>query len=326
MSTAPTPAGGSLTVTRRLMTREPFRLSPPAITSPKGEAHAAIARNSRNPVTPVRFPFHSSHLRVGDSRRNCRLRILRGGGGRRQRRGSFSAGPLAPSPRARPTRGCRRYRDAVRIDLFSCSPAPRTCAGSSVRPRTGPWIAAHTVHTRDPRTSWYSTRPDAVSHPRDAIDGYQVRLYRPRIEGGFATDRALSKPDQRSRCPGVSISRDNTPPSYGNSSTAGRRSRRCTPIFSLADRRIVRRARQQHSSMSMSAKTTRGGPEPSERGDRSRIAQRTSRGASMGFAVPLVPFFRRRSDLAFRSALRVLRRSFSAVDYRRGRARRRWHR
>jgi len=50
----------------------------------------------------------------------------------------------------------------------------------------GSWVAAHAGHTRDPVEHWVRDDAGQLVPHEDALDGYVVRRYRPRIEGPFA--------------------------------------------------------------------------------------------------------------------------------------------
>ena len=79
----------------------------------------------------------------------------------------------------------------------------------------GIWVASHPQYRRDPNGFWVRDVTGRQIIHEDEIDGYQVRRYRPRVEGLFARIERWSKLDASDDVHWRSISRDNILTLYG---------------------------------------------------------------------------------------------------------------
>src|SRR3954469_6365312 len=84
----------------------------------------------------------------------------------------------------RPTKGCRNTLTG-RTRMSSSSGA-EDLVPSYRQDFDGSWVANHLEFQRDADGSWVRDQEGRLAVHEDELNGYQVRRYRPRVEGLFA--------------------------------------------------------------------------------------------------------------------------------------------
>lgn len=110
-------------------------------------------------------------------------------------------------------KGLPKYQDAEESDVFILSGAEDLVPVYRQDPN-GSWIAVHAGYTREPITHWVRDPSGQMVIHEEAINGYIVRRYRPRIEGLFARLERWTKVDS-GETHWRSISKDNITTLYG---------------------------------------------------------------------------------------------------------------
>ncbi|WP_217646262.1 SpvB/TcaC N-terminal domain-containing protein [Halomonas korlensis] len=119
-----------------------------------------------------------------------------------------------PSITRKTDKGLPQYRDAEDSDVFILSGAEDLVPVYRQDP-DGTWVASHPGFQRDAEGGWVRDPSNRLVVHEDELDGYQVRRYRPRIEGLFARIERWNKLDAPGDVHWRSSSKDNILTLYG---------------------------------------------------------------------------------------------------------------
>ncbi|MBS9405430.1 VCBS repeat-containing protein [Halomonas sp. TRM85114] len=119
-----------------------------------------------------------------------------------------------PSITRKTDKGLPQYRDAEDSDVLILSGAEDLVPVYRQDP-DGTWIADHPGFQRDAEGGWVRDPSGRLVVHEDELDGYQVRRYRPRIEGLFARIERWTELDAPGAVHWRSISKDNILTLYG---------------------------------------------------------------------------------------------------------------
>ena len=162
-----------------------FGTSSPQISLPKGGGAIRgigekFSTNSINGSGVVTLPLATSRGRGGFGA-NLSLSYDSSSGN-----GVFGLGwsLSLPSISRKTEKGLPRYWDLQNSDTFILSGA-EDLVPEIRRDDDGTWVGAHPGFQRDSEELWVRDSSGRLVVHEDIIDGYQVRLYKPRIEGLF---------------------------------------------------------------------------------------------------------------------------------------------
>src|SRR5690348_6697835 len=163
-----------------------FLTSPPAVSLPRGGgAIRGIGEKfGANPVTgtgSMSVPIATSPGRSGFGPQFS-LSYDSGSGN-----GPFGFGwsLSLPAITRKTEKGLPRYLDSQESDVFILSGA-EDLVPVYRQDVDGTWVARHAGYQRDPEEFWVRDQQGRLVVHEDEVGGYQVRRYRPRIEGLFA--------------------------------------------------------------------------------------------------------------------------------------------
>jgi RHS repeat-associated protein len=126
----------------------------------------------------------------------------------------FGWGLSLPAISRKTDKGLPRYLDAKDSDVFVLSGA-EDLVPVFRQDVDGTWVAAHPTFHRNAGEDWVRNQQGELVIHEEAIDGYQVRRYRPRIEGLFARIERWSLITDPSDVHWRSLSKDNILTLYG---------------------------------------------------------------------------------------------------------------
>lgn len=197
---------------QRLADRE--QIATPSISLPKGGGaiHGMGEKFAANPVTgtgSMSVPIATSPSRAGFGPQ-LSLSYNSGAGN-----GPFGFGwsLSLPSITRKTDKGLPQYFDADDSDVFIFSGA-EDLVPVYRQDADGSWVASHVGYQRDADGFWVRDQAGRLVIHEDELDGYQVRRYRPRIEGLFAHIERWAKLGELGDVHWRSISKDI--PLHGN--------------------------------------------------------------------------------------------------------------
>src|SRR6516225_7777841 len=160
-----------------------FAVSAPTISLPKGGGaiRGLGEKFAANPVTgtgSMSVPIATSPGRSGFGPQLA-LSYDSGSGN-----GPFGFGwsLSIPAITRKTDKGLPRYADGEESDVFILSGA-EDLVPVYRQDADGTWVASHPGYQRDPEGFWVRDPSGRLVVHEDALDGYHVRRYRPRIEG-----------------------------------------------------------------------------------------------------------------------------------------------